>query len=59
MPVTAVEKAALYESGSDGVIDAVKKNQLFESPGTSNYNLIDNKASTGFHNISLRIGIVF
>lgn len=42
-----------------GVIDAVKKNQLFESPGTSNYNLIDNKASTGFHNISLRIGIVF
>jgi hypothetical protein len=40
------------------LIDAVKKNQLFNSsivPVT----YTDNKASTGFHNISLRIGIVF
>jgi hypothetical protein len=37
------------------LIDAVKKNQILDNQA----GLIDNKASTGFHNISLRIGVVF
>jgi hypothetical protein len=42
-----------------GIIDAVKTNQLFNTPITVPATYKDNKASTGFHNISLRIGVVF
>jgi hypothetical protein len=43
-----------------GVIDAVKSNQLFQTPiNVASPSYIKNSASTGFHNISLRIGVVF
>ena len=43
-----------------GVIDAVKSNQLFQTPiNVASPAYTKNSASTGFHNISLRIGVVF
>jgi hypothetical protein len=41
-----------------GFIDAVKKNTFYEST-TSATPTKENKARTGFHNIGLRIGIIF
>ncbi len=43
-----------------GFLDTVKKNELFDNvtnPGAPTYK--ENKARTGFHNISLRIGVIF
>ena len=43
-----------------GFIDAVKKNQFFDNTtDPNNPTFKENKARTGFHNIGLRIGIIF
>jgi hypothetical protein len=43
-----------------GFIDMIKKNELFDNitnPAAPTYR--ENKARTGFHNIGLRIGVIF
>jgi hypothetical protein len=43
-----------------GFIDAVKKNKFFDNTTIpNNPTFKENKARTGFHNIGLRIGIIF
>ena len=42
-----------------GFIDAVQKNQLFDTDVNGSRQLVDNNAITGFHNIGLRLGVIF